>query len=180
MTLRWREAGQDQAGPQSAGSGCRRWRERGKEGMKSQEHGRNLLETCLKHPWSYWGDVAMVLRWCWWRLAPTIDIATETALRIGLADKGTLPHFHEPNELRKVLECGSPLPLLETTGVRKRQGTAALQDAGAPSEVNGPNAGPQAVGAFHELIPPGEFAWDLVATGTQCCYKPSRAESVPR
>jgi hypothetical protein len=27
-----------------------------------------------------------------------------------------------------VLECGSPLPLLETADGRKRQGTAALQD----------------------------------------------------
>ena len=57
---------------------------------------------------------------------------------------------HEPNQPRKVLECGSPLPLLETSGVRKRQGTAALQDAGAPSQIPGPNARPKAVEAPHE------------------------------
>ena len=46
----------------------------------------------------------------------------------------------EPTEFRKVLECGSPLPLWPIAPIRKRQGAAALQDAGAAAEVQESNA----------------------------------------
>jgi hypothetical protein len=59
----------------------------------------------------------------------------------------------EPEELRKVLECGSPLPPWKTRHARERQGTAALQDAVAPSQVHGRDARLEAVGAFQEQAP---------------------------
>jgi hypothetical protein len=60
------------------------------------------------------------------------------------------PALRETKEVRKVLECGSPLPLWESTGFRKRQRTAALQNARAPRSVHGPNARPWAMEASQE------------------------------
>jgi hypothetical protein len=39
--------------------------------------------------------------------------------------------FGRQKKIREVLDCGSPLPLLEIIGARKRQQTAAVQNAGA-------------------------------------------------
>ena len=53
-----------------------------------------------------------------------------------LAAETPAENFNGHTNGRQVLDCGSPLPLLDRTQVEeKRQGTGALQDAGAPAKT---------------------------------------------
>src|ERR1041384_6033467 len=70
---------------------------------------------------------------------------------------------------RKVVDWGSPLPLLKSRAVRKRQETAAVQDADAPNPaLSGSKRDPQSreYGNFPTGHPPcatdllhGKFPW---------------------